>query len=331
VNYRIIGIASLAVAALVVGGCDKGDKQEIVVYCAVDEPYASQIFAEFEKETGVHVAPQYDIESSKSVGLAGKLEAERDHPRADVWWGSEAFLTVRLGDEGIFSAYSPPAAAEVPGKFKDASGLWTGCGLRALVLAVGMPGAGFEIKSVRDLGDPRLKEKVCMARPTAGSTGSHMAALYVTWGREKALDFFRRLRANNVALLGGNAEVADQVGAGIYSLGMTDSDDVSNSLANGGKLKMVVPDQDGEGTLAMPTTIALVKGGPHEGEGKKLVDFLASKECERKLIELKFVRWSVRTGVGDSIKTIDLDYRAAARVYPLAQREATAILEGREP
>jgi iron(III) transport system substrate-binding protein len=91
----------LYVLALLLHGCNRGPKLEVVtVYCAVDKPYASQIFQDFEKQTGIRVAPLYDIESSKSVGLAGKLEAERDHPRAAVWWGSEAFLTTRLAEEG---------------------------------------------------------------------------------------------------------------------------------------------------------------------------------------------------------------------------------------
>ena len=69
---------SVLLIAAVLGGCNhKSAEDEIVVYCGVDEPYASKVFEEFEKQTGLHIAPEYDIESSKSVGLAGKLEAER--------------------------------------------------------------------------------------------------------------------------------------------------------------------------------------------------------------------------------------------------------------
>jgi len=39
---------------------------------------------------------------------------ERAHPRADVWWGSEAFLTTRLADEGVLTAYQPAGAADIP-------------------------------------------------------------------------------------------------------------------------------------------------------------------------------------------------------------------------
>lgn len=322
----------LLVMLCLMGGCDRRPHvEEIVVYCGVDEPYASKVFEEFEKQTGLHVAPQYDIESSKSVGLAGKLTAEKVHPRADVWWGSEAFLSQRLADEGMLQPYSPTTAADIPGPYKDPSGYWTGVGVRARVLAVPVPPPDFPITSIMDLADPRLKDKVTMSRPTAGATGAHLAALYVLWGPQKAQEFFRKLHDNGVALLGGNAEVADQVGAGIYSVGLTDSDDVSNTLANGGKLTLVVPDQNGERTLAMPTTVGLVKGAKHAENAKKLVDFLVSKQAEQKLLEMKFARWSVRGAGPESIKAMKIDYRAAAQIYARAQREATAILEGRKP
>ncbi len=335
---HLIAAACLVVAALspFVSGCSqKQGAEEVIVYCGVDEPYASKIFADFEAETGIHVAVQYDIESSKSVGLAGKLEAERDHPRADVWWGGEAFLSVRLASEDILQPYASPAAADIPAKFKDPGGRWTGSGLRARVLAVSTTGQvpPFPITSFQDLADPRLKDKVCMSRPTAGATGAHLASMYVLQGPEKARDFLGRLQANGIALLGGNAEVADQVGAGIYALGLTDSDDILNTQANGGKLNMVVPDQSGAGTLALPSTVGLVTGAHHPEAARKLIDYLVSRKTEEKLIKLHFSRWSVRASdaEADAIKTVTVDLAAAAKIFGQAQREATAILEGRQP
>ena len=49
--------------------------------------------------------------------------------------------------------------------------------------------------SIEQLAEPRFKGKIGMARPTAGTTGGFVAALYVAWGDEKADQFFRALRA----------------------------------------------------------------------------------------------------------------------------------------
>ncbi len=320
----------VAIVSLLAGCSSRPAGPAVVVYCSVDQPYASKVFSAFERETGIGVTPIYDIESSKSVGLAGKLEAEADHPRCDVWWGSEAFLSVRLANEHILAAYKPPAAKEVEAQYKDANGFWTGVGVRARVLAVGSPPPDFPINSIEDLADPRLKDRICLARPTAGATGAHLAALYAVWGIQKTEDWCRKLHDNGIALLGGNAEVADRIGAGIYQLGITDNDDVTNSQANGGKLTLIVPDQKGMGTLAMPTTVGLVKGCPHPELAKRLIDFLTSEKTEKMLIDMKFAHWSVRGGP-HTIKAMPVDYQLAAKMYPRAQREATAILERRKP
>ncbi len=328
-----LGILAAFVGLCLLAGCSKRQPaDEIVVYCGVDEPYASQIFADFEKQTGLHVAARYDVESSKSVGLAGRLEAEKGHPQADVWWGNEAFLSGRLASAGVLTPYQSPAAADIPDQFKDADGYWTGTGLRARVLAVRNPPPSFEITGIEDLADPRLKGKVVMSRPTSGASVAHVAALYTLWGPEKARAFYQRLYANNIVLVGGNAEVANQVGAGNFVLGLTDNDDITDAAGNGAKLTTVVPDQGvaGQGTLAMPTTVALVKGGKHVQSARKLLDFLVSREGERRLIDLKFCRWSVRgAGSDGQIKAMKVDYRQAVEIAPRAQREATAILEGR--
>jgi iron(III) transport system substrate-binding protein len=322
----LLGLAWLGVFA---SGCGQSNLAQVNIYCAVDEPYASRIFEQFTKDTGILVAPLYDIESSKSVGLAGKLEAEQDHPRADVWWGSEAFLTTRLAQEGILAPYDSPAAGDILPEFKDPQGLWAGVGLRARVLAVGDPPPDFSIKSLQDLLDPRLKGRICMSHPTAGATGAHIAALYCVWGPEKAQAFLHKLYDNGVALLGGNAEVADQVGGGAYLVGLTDSDDITNTQTNGGKLTAVVPDQDGEGTLAMPTTVAFVKGSRNADNAKKLIDYLLSPATERQLIGMGLARWSVRGGP-DGIKAMKVDYRKAGQEFAAAMRDSTEILEGRE-
>jgi ABC-type Fe3+ transport system substrate-binding protein len=143
--------------------------------------------------------------------------------------------------------------------------------------------------------------------------------------------FLTKLHENGINLVGGNAVVAEEVGKGTFSLGLTDTDDISDAQSNGGQLTMVVPDQgpQGDGTLAMCTSVAMVKGTKHAEAAQKLIDFLVSRPVERKLIDMKFARWSVRGGPG-SIKTMKVDYKAAAAMAIRAEREGLALLEGRK-
>lgn len=262
--------AVTGLAALIAGpGCGRGGAaaQRVVVYTSVDQPIAEPIVREFEKETGIAVDLQTDTEATKSAGLAARLEAEKSNPQADVWWSNEVFHTITLADAGTLAPYDPPAAADIPARYKDPGHLWCGQTLRARMIAVTrVPEAAGKLPKITGLADltnPALKDHVALARPTAGTTGGHVAALYVLWGDERANRYFRDLHDNGVKLLGGNSVVADSVGQGTVWAGLTDNDDADAAIKEGGKLDAFPADQDGpdaKGTLVIPCSVALVTG-----------------------------------------------------------------------
>jgi len=312
-------------------GCDRPpDAPEVVLYTSVDEPIAAPIVRDFEKQTGIHVTLVTDTEATKSVGLAERLRAEKANPQADVWWSNEIFHTINLASEGLLEGYDSRSGADIPPPYRDESHLWTGSGLRVRVIAK----HGADTKRAASIVDLARAERSAMARPTSGTTGGHVAALYVLWGDKRADRFFRLLATSsasgNLKLLGGNGPVAEAVGCGQVEVGLTDNDDVTSAQREGGQLLAFLPDQDTTGTLVIPTTIGLVAHARHPAEAKRLIDFLLSKSVEQKLIDAKFAYGSVRSGVGPAVKGMDVDYRAVAKKLPEAVRRATAILEGRE-
>jgi len=314
---------------LALAGCDRrDDAQRVMLYTSIDQPVAKRVIERFEQQTGVRVELVTDTEATKSVGLAERLRAERDRPRAHVWWGNEPFHTINLAAEGLLIAYESPSAADVPAQFKDPEHRWVGNGLRARVIAV-HESVGLTIARLEDLLGPELRGRVAMARPTAGTTGGHVAALYVLWGEEKADQFFRDLRGNGIRLLGGNGPVAEEVGRGTMLAGLTDNDDIHAARRGGGQLRMVLPNQEDIGTLMVPTTVALVDGAENSEAAMKLVDYLLSAEVEQELLSADFVAWSIRDSSGEYVP-MRVDYTEVARTLPTAVRRATAILEGRD-
>lgn len=329
----LISSCILLFAFCVLRGCDKQSSQstqQVTLYTSVDQPIAAPIVKAFETKTGIKVNLVTDAEATKSVGLAERLRAEKDNPQCDVFWGNEPFHTINLADEGVLAPYQSPMAADVPAQFKHPQHLWASNGLRARVIGIA-PGAT-KPASIKELAQPEFKDRIAMARPTAGTTAGHMAALYVLWGDEKAKRFFSDLHANNVKLLGGNSVVTRAIADGTAVVGLTDNDDVSATLATGGKIEQVLPDQDAsaEGTLMVPTTVALVAGAKDADAGTKLIDYLLSPEVEKQLIDAQFAGWSVRDVAGGKVKAMKIDYREVAKAMPKAMRESTAILEGRE-
>jgi iron(III) transport system substrate-binding protein len=311
-------------------GCGRDSARETVtLYTSVDQPYAAPIIKDFEQKTGVKVVLVTDAEATKSVGLAERVRAERNNPQCDVFWSNEPFHTINLASESLLQPYESAAAADVPAQFKDPMKRWCSNALRARVIGVHGDAA---VTKLEDLAKPELKDRIAMAKPTAGTTGGHVAALYVLWGDERAKAFFRRLRDNGVKLLGGNAKVAEAVGQGTVLAGLTDNDDVAAAQKNGGKIEGVLPDQEagGMGTLMVPTTVGLVARERRAQAAQQLVDHLLSRETEQKLIAAGFAGWSVRELDAAKVKAMAVDYAKVAEVMPRATREATSILEGRE-
>jgi iron(III) transport system substrate-binding protein len=242
-----------------------------------------------------------------------------------VYWGNEPFHTINLAEERVLSPYESPSAESVPAMYRDPEHRWTGNALRARVIANHTEASTLSY-SLEGLLET-TSGKVAVARPTAGTTGGHVAALFVLWGEQRAGDYFRNLR-DNAMVVGGNSVVADLVGRGTAHAGLTDNDDVAAAQAQGGKLTQVLPDQNTFGTLMIPTTVGLVDGAKHPAEAKQLIDYLLSPEVEQRLIDVKFAGWSVRKP--NEVKAMGVDLREVARAMPHAVRRATAILEGRE-
>ena len=276
-----------------VSGCWSSHDREVVVYTAQDEEYAKPIFADFTKSSGINVQSVPDSESTKTVGLAKRIEAEaesgRPHPLCDVFWNNEILLTLRLAKKGLLDVYRPKIAEHYPAMYRSKDGLWCGFAARARILLVNtkrLP-EGQRPRSIVDLTEARYKGRIGMAKPLFGSTATHAACLFALWGDKKARAFYDKLKENDVKILSGNKQVAEAVSSGEIDFGVTDTDDAYEEIQAGRPVEIVYPDQGpGEpGTLYIPNTLAIIKGTSHEAEARKLVDYLLSPEVEARLAQ----------------------------------------------
>ena len=299
-------------------GCTRTSEKEVVVYTSLDQIFSEPVLRNFEKETGIKVKAVYDVEASKTTGLVNRLIAEKERPKADVFWNSEVAQTIILKDKGVLAPYRSPSAEDIPQKFRDKEDYWTGFAARARVLIYNtnllkdsdLP------KSIFELTEPQWKGKVALAYPLFGTTATHVAALYSTLGQEKTEAFLKALKANDVVIVNGNSVSRDVVVEGQLPLGFTDTDDVNVAIQSGKPVKMLFPDKEGIGTLLIPNTVALIKGAPHPGEAKVFIDYLLSRKVESKLAFSESAQIPVRDGVSkpshipdiSSIGVMEVDY-----------------------
>ena len=296
----VASLLALAGVALLEPGCAP-EQREIVVYCALDQEHAATILEEFTKKTGIHVAPRFDDEITKSVGLTKSILLERDHPRADVFWNNEIVQTILLQNAGVLAPYASPSAADIPAEWKDPANHWTGFAARARILIVNTSKTPADKlpRSYKDFVDPARKGEAAFAKPVAGTTSTHFCVLHELLGAGAAKAWFDGAVANGCGILAGNGPVMREVREGRYAWGFTDTDDFHVALLDGYPVKAVYPDQgDGElGCLVIPNTIALVKGAPHADDAKQFIDFVLSKDVERQLAFGRSAQIPVRADV----------------------------------
>jgi iron(III) transport system substrate-binding protein len=319
-----------AVLILALAGCWSSSAREVVVYTALDSEFSQPIFDDFTASTGIAVQAKFDTESTKTVGLAEAILAERNRPRCDVFWNNEILNTLRLERQGLLETYDSPIGQYYPAEFRSPEGLWYGFAARARVLIVNtnLIPESERPKSINDLADPRWKGRCAMAKPLFGTTATHAACLFAVWGDEKTKTFFKQLKANDVLIVSGNKQVALAVGGGQLAFGITDTDDAIIELEKGLPVAIIYPDQgpDGLGTLFIPNTLAIMRGCPNMQNARRLVDYLLSPTVEAKLAKGESaqiplnpqVNVKTRLETPKTVKPMQVDFSAAADKWDAA-------------
>ncbi|WP_201353055.1 extracellular solute-binding protein [Hydrogenimonas urashimensis] len=323
----IIGLIVLAVALLIYWYTGKDTEKEknravVVVYVSEDRVFSEPILKAFEKETGIEVKALYDTEEAKSTGVMNRLIAEKSNPRADVYWANEPIRAEVLKQKGISAPYISPNAEGIPSVFKDSEGYWTGFSARARVLIV-HNSVKKKPESIEAYTQSRWKGRSVIANPLFGTTTAHIAALFVYWGEDRADAFMRGMKHNDVTVTTSNGESADFVAEGRYAFALVDSDDAVNRIRQGKPVTMVYPDQKPKqpGCFIVPNAAVLIKNAPHPKEAKRLIDYLLSKETERRLAFADCAQIPLHPGVSvprelrpiDAIRIMEVDYGKVAK------------------
>jgi iron(III) transport system substrate-binding protein len=301
-------------------GCGP-EAEQVVVYTSVDQVFSEPVLREFERASGIDVRTVFDTEEAKSTGVVNRLLAEAAHPQADVFWSGDPVRPFLLIERGLVEPYAAPNAGGIPLNLRAADGSWTGFAARARVLLVNRDrvASSETPRSLLDLANPRWRGQAAIANPLFGTATMHVAALFVAWGEERARAFLNELKANDVQIASSNGEVKRLVVSGEVAFGLTDTDDAHEALAEGAPVEVVYPDQDGIGTLVMPTSVVLMRGGPHPDAGRRLVDFLLAPEVEERLAA-SAAHMPLRPGVPvpanvrnvSEIRSMEVDYRRLA-------------------
>lgn len=251
--------------------------KKLTLYCGLMEDHMVKAIQEFEKDTGIKV----EAVRMSSGEILGRIKAEKNNPKASVWFGGPADGFIQAKQDGMLEKYVSPNAAAIPSQFKDTEGYWTGIYVgylgfvsnQKLLAEKGVSAP----KSWQDLLKPEFKGQVVIANPGSSGTAYTMLATVVqVMGEDKGLAYMKELNGQVKTYPKSGTAPGRMVGQGEAMVGMTFLHDAIKYREEG--MKDIVLTTPMEGTGYEIGAVALIKGGPDQEAAKKFIDWTLTKK-----------------------------------------------------
>ncbi|MFF9349848.1 2-aminoethylphosphonate ABC transporter substrate-binding protein [Streptomyces sp. NPDC014734] len=283
----VTGALALAATLSACGGSSAASDEKVVTVYSADglkgengDGWYDKVFKDFEKKTGIKV--KY-VEGG-SGEMVQRAVREKSNTQADVLITLPPFIQ-QADSKGLLTAYAPEGADKVDGADKAADSKWT---------SVVNNYFGFiynkkELKSApttwEGLLDGTFKNKIQYSTPGVAGDGTAVLikAMHDFGGKEPAMEYLKKLQANNVGPSASTGKLAPKVDKGELHVA---NGDVQMNFAQSKdmpNLGIWFPAKQGgkPTTFALPYAAGLVDKAPHSDNGKKLLDFMLSEQAQK--------------------------------------------------
>lgn len=280
-------IASVILVIGVLAGCAGGESSgegggdRITLYSPETPDFTKELKQKYEELYDEKV----DVHYAGTNVLVNQMLAEKDNPKADVWYGGGGILPFEAAVErGILGSYIPDFAAdwdivENGIKMKHEDGKYVGVEIFVLGFAYNTELVSEEEapKTWEDLLDPKWEGKIQFPNPAASGTSTLMVMdQMMQQGEEEAWEYFEKLvgQANSMPDSGSAPTTAVSMGEAHIGIGFDFM--AYEQKDKGESVDFIVPDK----TPVLVNPATLIEGGPNAEGGKKFIDFLLSKEAQ---------------------------------------------------
>ncbi len=240
-------------------------------------------FEAFTKATGIKV--QY-IEAGSS-GVVERAAREKANPQADVLVTLPPFIQ-RAAQYGLLRPYAPAGADMIEGK----ADLFLPLVNNYMNFIYNVSVLKEPPKTFAELLGPRFQGKIQYSTPGQSGNGTAvmMQVIHAFGGREAGFAFLTKLQDNNVGPSASAGKLTGRVDNGELYIA---NGDLQMNMAqmvedtNVGVFWPAGPDNT-RSTFALPYSVGLVMGAPNGDNGKKLIDFLLTREAQESVAALAF-------------------------------------------
>jgi iron(III) transport system substrate-binding protein len=255
---------------------------ELNVLCTPQEQWCQGMKQEFEAKYGITV--NY-VRMSSGEALA-RVQAEKDNPQFDIWWGGPIDSFVAAKGEGLLETYESPNFANLidPVKAKDEDNQWVGVYMGTLGFATNTDwladNPGVEAPtSWDDLLRPEFKGQVMVAHPSSSGTSyTALATVLQLMGEEAGWEYLQKYAGQISQYTKSGAAPAKFVGQGEAAVAIVFSHDIVNEIENN-KMPLVLTFPE-EGTGYEIGGMAILKGAKNMQAAKLWYDWALTPEAQ---------------------------------------------------
>lgn len=261
-------------------GAEEITDTELNVLCTPQEEWCQGMKQEFEALYGITV--NY-VRMSSGESLA-RIEAEKDNPTFDIWWGGPIDSFIAAKEKGLLEAYDSPNYGNIrdPKLMKDVDNQWVGVYVGSLGFATNTnwleANPGVEAPtSWDDLLKPEFKDQILVAHPsTSGTSYTAIATVLQIRGEEEGWEYIRKYADQVAQFTKSGAAPAKFVGQGEAAVAIVFSHDTVNEIENN-QMPLVLTFAE-EGTGYEIGGMGIIKGAKHLQAAKLWFDWAISPE-----------------------------------------------------
>ena len=274
--------------------------QTVTIYSSRNEQLIKPLLDRYTEQTGVKI----ELVTDKTGPLMARLQAEGKNTPADILLTVDAGNLWQAAEQGLLQPVaSTILEANVPAKYRDPKGQWTGLSLRARTIFYDPSKVSADqLSTYEDLADPKWKGKLCLRSSKAVYNQSLVASMMENLGEEKTEQIIRGWVANLATdAFSDDTSMLEAIAAGQCEVG------VANSYYYGRILdekpdfpvKIFWANQETTGTHVNISGAGVITDSDNPDGALKLMEWLSSDEAQG-LYASSDKEYPVKEGVDES-------------------------------
>lgn len=263
-------------------------EQEVNIYTHRHYKPDQELFAQFEKETGIKV----NVVNASADELIQKMSLEGEQSPADVLITVDAGRLVRAKNNGLLQSVKSEFLEEtIPSHLKDADNQWFALTKRARVVVYNPDNVKAEdLSTYEALTDNKWKNKILIRSSSNIYNQSLMASIIANSDEATAVKWAEGIVANMARSPKGNdrdqikavvAGEGDLAVVNTYYIGKLLNSKNADEVKAGEGIKVFFPNQEGRGTHVNVSGAGVAKYAPNKVNAIKFIEFLASEKAQK--------------------------------------------------